>query len=318
MNLIRRNDLRTLIDLLNIWRVWISGRKPANGPEIFLDVVSGPEVLAFESAKKPLVTIIIPAHNQWDYTYSCLYSVLRNTGDVPYDVIVVDDRSEDETKNILTHVRGLRLMRNEQRLGFLRACNKAAQEAAGKYILFLNNDTNVQKGWLGSLLETMESDDSIGLAGARLLYPDGSLQDAGGILWNDGSGWLYGRRDDSERPQYNCLREVDYLTGACIMIPGDLWREIGGFDERYAPAYYEDADLALEVRKRGFKVMYQPRAAVVHFEGATCGTDECSGIKQYQRINREKFFRKWETVLKNEYPEPGTIRLRTDKLHRNY
>jgi len=313
INLITHNDIKTLSDLFRIWRGRGTGRIPANGAEIFYGKISDAEVLAFEPVKEPVVTIIIPAYNQWDYTYSCLYSVLRNTGGVPYDVIVADDKSEDETRNILNHVRGIKLIRSEKNLGFLRTCNRAAREAAGKYILFLNNDTNVQKGWLSSLLETMESDDRIGLVGAKLLFPDGRLQDAGGIIWKDASCWIYGRWDDPEKKEYNVVRDVDYISGASLLTRKELWQEIGGFDERYSPAYYEDTDLALEVRKRGYRVVYQPRAEVVHFEGASCGTDERSGIKRYQRINKEKFFRKWEQTLKGEYQEPGTIRLRAAK-----
>jgi GT2 family glycosyltransferase len=236
--------------------------------------------------------------------------VLLNTGGVPYNIIVADDKSDDETRNILAHVSGIRVVRNEKNLGFLRTCNRVSKHAAGKYLLFLNNDTNVQKGWLNSLFETMEYDERIGIVGAKLLFPDGRLQEAGGIVWSDGACWMYGRGDDPDRPEYNTLRETDYISGACLMIRKELWKKINGFDEQYAPAYYEDTDLAFAVRGLGYKVVYQPRSIVVHFEGASSGTDERSGIKHYQRINREKFFRKWERILKAEYPEPGVIRVK--------
>jgi GT2 family glycosyltransferase len=160
------------------------------------------------------------------------------------------------------------------------------------------------------LVEVLEEDPKAGLVGAKLIYADDTLQDAGGIIWNDGSCWIYGRWDDPERPQYNRVREADYVSGACLLIRKALWDEIGGFDERYAPAYYEDTDLAMEVKKRGYTVVYQPKSVVVHFEGASCGKDERSGIKRYQTINKRKFFEKWKSVLEAEYPEPGSLGLR--------
>ena len=138
-------------------------------------------------------------------------------------------------------------------------CNDAAQVAIGKYVLFLNNDTNVQEDWLDPLVSLIESDEKIGMVGSKLVYLNGKLQEAGGIIWDDASGWNYGRLDDPNKPEYNYVKEVDYISGACIMLSMKLWKEIGGFDQRFIPAYYEDTDLAFEVRKRGLKVVYQPK-----------------------------------------------------------
>lgn len=307
-DLTRRNDFRGVWELLRLSvRRRVSGMT-AYRPEVYYRAVDSSERLDFDLQTDPLVSVVVPAHDHWEYTYSCLYAISQNTAEMPYEVIVGDDCSTDETKNILDHIGGIRVVRNGENLGFLRTCNSAASKAAGKYILFLNNDTNVQHGWLDALVDLIEKDNRVGLVGSKLVYPDGRLQDAGGILWNDGSCWIYGRWDDPQKEKYNSAREVDYLSGACIMIRKELWDSIGGFDERYSPAYYEDTDLAMEVRKRGFQVMYEPDSVVVHFEGVSCGRSEKRDTKLYQEINKGKFFKKWESVLKAEYASPGTIR----------
>jgi GT2 family glycosyltransferase len=190
-------------------------------------------------------------------------------------------------------------------LGFLHSCNRAAQEARGEYLLFLNNDTQVQGGWLDHMLALFGRDDQVGLVGAKLLFPNGRLQEAGGIVWRDGSGYNYGRYDDPSKPEYNHVREVDYCSGACIMIEAPLFQQLGGFDARYAPAYYEDTDLAFRVRQAGRKVLYQPKAVVVHHEGVSNGIDTCSGIKAYQVVNQAKFRERWRKELEQFHmPRP--------------
>jgi O-antigen biosynthesis protein len=263
------------------------------------------EPLVFEEAKDPKVSIIIPVFNQWHYTYSCLNAILENTKEIAYEVIIADDASSDETKEITARVKNIVHIRNEDNQGFLLNCNHAAQYAKGQYILFLNNDTNVQSDWLKPLVELLESNDGIGMVGSKLVYADGRLQEAGGIIWKDASGWNYGHLDDPDKPEYNYVKEVDYISGASIMIRARLWREIGGFDERYIPAYFEDSDLAFEVRKHGYKVVYQPKSVVVHFEGISHGTNTGSGIKSYQIVNKEKFVEKWHEVLEKEHFDNG-------------
>jgi len=273
-----------------------------------LDLVERQDIkdkLRFENNDKPLVSIIIPVYNQWEYTYSCLQSILENNQSIEYEVIVADDVSIDETVNIKKYIENIKVVRNESNLGFLRNCNNAARHAKGKYIVFLNNDTNVQKDWLRYLVELIERDPNIGMVGSKLVYPDGRLQEAGGIIWNDASGWNYGRLDDPEKPEYNYVKEVDYISGASIMIRSSLWTTIGGFDERYVPAYFEDSDLAFEVRKRGYKVVYQPKSVIVHFEGISHGTDTNSGLKSYQVKNKQKFLEKWKDVLGKEHFSNG-------------
>jgi len=258
--------------------------------------------------RKPLVSIVIPAYNQVGYTYACIRSIIEHTdaGATPYEVILADDASRDATSEITNWIHGLKVARTEGNLGFLRNCNNAAKEARGEYIFFLNNDTKVTDGWLSSLIALMERDESIGMCGSKLVYPDGRLQEAGGIIWSDASGWNYGRMDDPARYCYNYVKDVDYISGAAILIRTPLWKEIGGFDERFAPAYCEDSDLAFEVRRHGKRVVYQPASVVIHFEGVSNGTDvNGTGLKRYQVVNQEKFKEKWAEELAKQSENTG-------------
>ena len=161
----------------------------------------------------------------------------------------------------------------------------------------LNNDTIVTGDWLNALTAVFTDDPKAGLAGVKLLFADGKLQEAGGIVWRDGSASNYGRGQDPRRPEFNYRREVDYCSGACLMMKTTLWRQLGGFDERYAPAYYEDTDLAFRVREAGYRVIYQPHAEVVHFEGLSSGTDLTQGVKRHQVINQKTFEERWRATL---------------------
>lgn len=247
------------------------------------------------------VSIIIPVYNQFEYTYNCIKSIVENTTDISYEIIIADDVSSDKTLDINDIVKNIIVIRNEKNLGFLLNCNNASKKARGKYLYFLNNDTNIQKNTIVKLIETFNNFGKVGLVGSKLVYPDGKLQEAGGIFWNDASAWNYGNRAEAEMPEYNYVKEVDYVSGASMMISKDIWKEIGGFDERYVPAYCEDSDLAFEVRRKGYKVMYQPKSVVVHFEGISNGTDTNTGIKAYQLENQKKLFDKWKDVLQKEH-----------------
>ena len=252
---------------------------------------------AVPRATAPRVSIVIPVYNKIDYSVACLRSIAEYADDVAFEIIVVDDGSSDATAERLAQIDGVRVLRNEQNLGFVGSCNAGAAIATGEFVLFLNNDTVVTRGWLVALLRCFEQEADAGLVGAQLVYPDGRLQEAGGIVFRDGSGWNYGRFDDPADPRYAFRREADYCSGAAIMLPHALFAQLGGFDTRYAPAYYEDTDLAFAVRAAGRKVFYEPRSIVVHFEGITAGTDIGSGIKRYQALNREKFVHKWKNEL---------------------
>ena len=253
--------------------------------------------LAIPVSDSPLVSVIIPIYAQIDYTLRCLVSIASNTPQTAFEVIVVDDCSPDDSFDVLSKVKGIRLLRNEQNQGFIRSCNNGAKAARGEYLYFLNNDTEVTAGWLDELLRSFSEFPGTGLVGSKLIYPDGRLQEAGGIIWQDGSAWNFGRFQDPLLPVYSYAREVDYCSGASIMVPKGLFNELGGFDEHYLPAYCEDSDLALKIRDKGYRVIYQPLSTVIHFEGITSGTDTTQGTKAYQVENSKKLFERWQHRL---------------------
>ncbi len=252
------------------------------------------------------ISIVIPVFNQFRFTQACLASLQEHQGTERFEVIVVDDCSTDDTAEAVPRMPGTIYLRNETNSGFITSCNRGAEAARGKYLVFLNNDTLVRAGWLTALTDTFTEEPRAGIVGSKLLYPNGRLQEAGGIIWRDASGWNFGKSDDPGKPEYNYLREVDYCSAAALMVPKALFQSLGGFDSRYAPAYYEDTDLAFKVRRAGYQVLYQPLSEVVHYEGATGGTDLATGTKKHQEINRSTFAERWAAELRTR-PATGDL-----------
>ncbi len=249
--------------------------------------------LELPEANQPEVSIVIPVHNKFELTYHCLASLILSHNKTSFEVIVVDDVSDDETVNITQNVANVNVIVNQRNLGFLRNCNMAAAQAKGKYLVMLNNDTEVGPRWLDEMLEVFGRFEKVGAVGAKLLYPDGKLQEAGGIVWGNGEPWNLGRNGNPYDPQWNYVRQTDYLTGAVIMVPKAVWDEVGGFSDEYAPCYFEDTDLCFKLRLAGWRTYYAPHAEVIHFEGQSNGIDTSSGLKRYQTINAPKFRQKW-------------------------
>lgn len=260
---------------------------------------------ALRVSATPRASVVIPVHGKCAYTVACLRAIARHGAAVPFEVIVVDDASPDDSAEVLARVGGLRLLRNPANLGFVGSCNAGAAAARGEVLVFLNNDTQVLSGWLDALLACLDEEPRCGIAGSRLVYPDGRLQEAGGLVYADGACWNVGRFASRDEPRYRFRREVDYVSGAALAIPKTLFDRVGGFDQRYAPAYYEDTGLAFAVREAGYRVCYEPASVVVHFEGITTGTDPLAGVKQYQLRNREAFRARWAQALAAQ-PAPGT------------
>ncbi|MDC0601786.1 glycosyltransferase [Aliiglaciecola sp.] len=248
---------------------------------------------------KPEVSIIVPAFNKFELTYHCIASVLLAFNKTSYEVILADDCSTDDTANAEDIIENVVISRNPENLRFLRSCNRATDMAKGNYIIFLNNDTEVSSFWIDELIEKHNEDKTVGLTGSKLLNLDGSMQEAGGIVWGNGQPWNVGRDANPLQPEFNYAREVDYVSGAAMCIPKTVWDEVGRFSEELVPCYYEDTDLAFKVREAGYKTVYVPTSEVVHFEGQSHGTDVTKGLKRYQVVNEKTFRNKWFKVFKH-------------------
>ena len=184
----------------------------------------GPFVpFAVPGSTTPVASIVIPVFNQFDHTLECLRALAEHPPAAAVEIIVVDDGSSDATRDALPRIDGLRTLHRESNGGFIAACNDGAAAAKGEYLVFLNNDTVPQPGWLDALLATFAEHPRAGLVGAQLLYPDGRLQEAGGVVFRDGSGWNHGRFGAAEAPRHAFVRDVDYCSGAAIAIPRALF-----------------------------------------------------------------------------------------------
>ncbi len=274
----------------------------ANGPAF--------ETISLPEYEDPKVSLIIPLYAHAELTHACLSSIREHTAHASYEVILVDDDADEDTKRLLECVQGAKIVRNEQNLGYLRSMNRGAGVARGRWLVLFNNDTEVTRGWLRSMLACAESTEDIGVVTPKFLYPDGSLNEAGAIIWRDGTGANYGRGDEPTGFQYEYRRETDYGSAAALMVKAELWRELGGFDERYLPMYYEDADLCFQAREHGQRVLYEPEAIVIHHEGATAGNDAESGHKRHQEQNRPKFVARWRAQLEAEHLRSAPTNLR--------
>jgi GT2 family glycosyltransferase/glycosyltransferase involved in cell wall biosynthesis len=213
----------------------------------------------------PHVSVLLVLHNRAELTLGCLQSLVAQTG-VALEVVIVDNRSTDETPALLARVKGAHVIRSVENLGFLLASNRAAEAARGEHLLFLNNDTVVAPGTIAASLDTLTRHADIGAVGGRLIFPDGTLQEAGSIVWRDGSCLGYGRGDSPWLPAYAFERDVDFCSAAFLLTPRHHFDALGGFDTRYQPAYYEDADYCVRLWKAGLRVVYDPKAIVTHVE----------------------------------------------------
>lgn len=297
-----QQELKRVLNFLNIQlsdeeitRIcsYVSPQLQRNKPEMLQlpDVGVFPEVastyqLMMDEAKQragkrddevvePFVSIIIPVFNKVEFTRQCLDALYTHTKtDVPFEVIVVDNASTDGTPQYLQSVQAqhpnLRVVTNAENTGFAHACNQGAQAAAGKYVLFLNNDTEVQPGWLAAMLNTPADYADADVVGSKLLFPDGTIQHAGVVIVRDMkknipvSAWHIGYRHQ-DSPTFNRARSLQAVTAACMLVKKTVFEEVGGFDEAYWNGY-EDVDFCLKVGQAGYGIYYQPESVVIHYE----------------------------------------------------
>ena len=239
-----------------------------------------------KSIKAPKCSIIIPVFNQIEYTKQCIETLYKNTPKSLFEIIVVDNNSSDGTKAFLAGIKeNIKVISNPENYGFARACNQGAKESAGEHLIFLNNDTVPLSGWLEAMVASANSDKNVGIVGSKLLYPNGTIQHAG-IGFINGIPDHPFRNLPGDHPEANVPKELDMVTGACLLIRRELFFECGGFDEQFKNGV-EDIDLCLKVRLKGYKVMYDPKSTLYHYEGRTPG--RFNHIKE----NLQIFFSRW-------------------------
>ncbi len=244
----------------------------------------------------PVVSIIILLYNQLDKTKKCLQSIL-DTVDIEYELILINNNSVDGTKQFLNNIYGAKKVNNQTNLGFGGGCNQGAKIASGKYLLFLNNDTEVNKDTVPALLKIIENKDDIGVVGGKIVFPDGTLQEAGNKIFPNGSCKGYGRLESPEKPEYNYLREVDFVSGALLLTPKELFIKLDMFDKAYYPAYYEDVDYCMKVIDSGLKVYYQPESYIIHHEHGSSNKEKAQKL---MIRNRDILLSKWKRKI--SYP----------------
>ena len=249
------------------------------------------------SANNPEVSIIIPVHNHIETTLDLLNTFRFNTDLVKFEIIIVDDASTDATPNILEKIRGINVLTQVNNVGYLLATNSAIKYCKGKYICLLNNDTIPESGWLDALVRTLKMNPDVAIAGSMLVSSDGMVAEAGSQIFRNREIWNLGRWAERGSALFNFTREVDYCSAAAILVDGEFLRSINGFDERYAPAYFEDTDIAMQAWKQGRKVVYVHDSVVHHIEGLSHGKNTSTGLKAFQVINENKFWQKWEKSI---------------------
>ncbi len=274
------------------------------------------------SSASPDVSILVPAYNQVRYTLSCLVSLLHHRSNYSIEILIGDDRSTDATSRLgdLSGP-GVRCIRHPQNLGFLRNCNAIAAEARGRYLVLLNNDTVTLPGWLDELIDTLEEDPGIGLVGSKLVYPDGRLQEAGSIMWDDASGWNWGNLEDPLDPAFQLSSRCGLLLRCLHRVVVAAMAQFEWIRRRACrtPAMKTRTRRFGCVRSWVFGSFASPCPTSVCSRGVSSGRSLDAGIKQFQNTNRPLFVERWQLVLAahgtaSEHPKNFLDRTRSKKL----
>ena len=264
--------------------------------------------LRLPRAERPDVSIVLVLYNQAELTFGCLCSIMETlSGQGPsVEVLIHDNNSTDRTVALLDRIEGATIIRSETNLHFLKGVNHAARAATGRTLLLLNNDAQLLPGAVEAALLTLDSAPDIGAVGGRIILPDGTLQEAGSIIWRNGAASGYGRGQDPNDVDVMFQRDVDYCSGAFLLTPMETWRELGGFDERYAPAYYEETDYCLRLWESGRRVVFDPDVAIIHYEfGSSSSSSEALAL---QAANHRIFTQTHRAWLEGQFPlDPANV-----------
>ena len=258
----------------------------------------------FRPTGRPRASIVVLAWKQTDLLLACLRSLAQTlSGEVPYEVIVVSNDAPQAILDAVSRgVEGIRLVRAEANLGFAGGCNLGATAARGDYIVLLNDDAVVAHGWLDWLVNTADANSNAGAVGSLILFPDGTVQEAGSIIWSDGSTMPVGRHSPTDSLEWQFVRKVDYVSACSLLVKRDAWVCVGGLDAQYHPAYYEDVDMCLALRSMGRDVLLEPRSRVWHHESTS--SDERFKLFLFSR-NQKRLHAKWAKELAfHEPPQP--------------
>lgn len=240
----------------------------------------------------PDCSLIIPLFNKVEYTERCLQTIVEHTDDERYEVVLVDNGSTDGTAELLDHLDGdVVIIRNRRNQGYAVACNQGAAAARTDQLVFVNNDIEVFEGWLEPLLETLAA-PAVGAVGAKLLFPDGTLQHAGvDLVWDDRLDTLAGihrwYRRPADLPEANELKTAAAVTGAVLAVARPVFESVGAFDTAYWNGN-EDVDLCLSIWETGLSVVYDPRSVSVHHESV-------SGPERFTKVdeNVRRLTQRW-------------------------
>ena len=239
--------------------------------------------------------------NQPHLLLRCLRALLADAG-AATEIVLVDNGSAALTRRLLARLDGFVTIANPANAGFLRGCNQGAAAARGRQLLLLNSDAFVRPGALAGALAVLDDDPGVGAVGGRLILPNGRLQEAGCIVWSDGatSGRCRGLPPNAEAASRR--QDVDYCSGAFLMTPKSAWDRLGGFDEVFAPGYYEESDYCLRLRDAGLRVVFEPGVAADHVQfGSQARRGDAMRLSERNRVT---FLARHAERLRSAPPRP--------------
>ena len=255
--------------------------------------------VVFPRVERPLVSIVVVSYGGFEWVLAALQAVVDHT-DADYEVIVVDNASPDGTgPQLRDAVEGATVVLNAVNVGFGAGANQGALLAVGRHVFFLNSDAFVQPGWLPPLVAVLDGDPGVAVVASRLVDPDGTLQEAGGLVGANGYAGQLGMGADPADPEFRFRRQVDFASGAALLVRRREFLAVGGFHPSYVMGYFEDVDLCLDLARRGLRTIYEPASVVSHLRGAS--TDPDAALRRAM-ASHAVFVRRWSGELDRRPP----------------